>query len=156
MFDVFKLLLRRPCLPPRGPCRVPVHLQLLQPGQLGLQHQAEAGGEEDPGDGQPAGEAEQEEPQEEEAAEDQTEGLEEGERPGGELGGGEGGELEGRVGVELLQGGLLVSPALLQPFLQPNVGVRQRAQRVTDKVKVDLQKQRKQRSQQGLQNRGQG
>ena len=123
MFDVFKLLLRRHCLPPRGPWWVPAHLELLQPGQLGLHHQAEAGGEEDPGEGQPAGEAEQEEPEEEEAAEDQTEGLEEGERPGGELGGGEGGELEGRVGVELLQGGLLVSPALLQPPLQTNEGV---------------------------------
>ena len=94
--------------------------------------------------------------EEEEAAEDQTERLQEGQGAGGELGGSQGGEVEGRVGVELLQGGLLVSPALLQPFLQPNVGVRQRAQRVTDKVKVDLQKQRKQRSQQGLQNRGQG
>ena len=119
MFDVFKLLL---CCR-RGPCRVPVHLELLQPGQLGLHHQAEAGGEEDPGEGQPAGEAEQEEPEEEKAAEDQTEGLEESERPGGELGGGEGGELEGRVGVELLQGGLLVPPALLQPPLQTNEGV---------------------------------
>ena len=88
-----------------------------------LQGEGEAGGEGDPGEGQPAGEGEQEEPQEEEAAEDETEGLEEGERPGPELGGGQAGEGEGRVGVEMLQGDLLVPPALLQPFLQTNVGV---------------------------------
>ena len=121
MFDVFKFLLRSQG---RLGCRaVPVHLQLLEAPQLGLQGEGEAGGEGDPGEGQPAGEGEQEEPQEEEAAEDETEGLEEGERPGPELGGGQAGEGEGRVGVEMLQGDLLVPPALLQPFLQTNEGV---------------------------------
>ena len=121
MLDVFKFLLSSPCR--LGGRTVPVHLQLLEPTQLGLQAQGEAGGEDDPGDGQPAGEGKQEEPQEEEETEDKTERLEEGERSGRELRGGQGGEVECRVGVEMLQGGLLVSPALLQPFLQTNEGV---------------------------------
>ena len=121
MLDVFKFFLGSHC--GLGGPTVPVHLQLLEPPQLGLQAEGEAGGEDDPGDGQPAGEGEQEEPEEEEEAEDKTERLEEGERPGRQLRGAQTGEVECWVGVEMLQGGLLVSPALLQPFLQTNEGV---------------------------------
>ena len=83
MLDVFEFFLSSHC--GLGGPTVPVHLQLLEPPQLGLQAEGEAGGEDDPGDGQPAGEGEQEEPEEEEEAEDKTERLEEGERPGREL-----------------------------------------------------------------------
>ena len=51
----------------------------------------------------------------------------------------------------MLQGGLLVSPALLQPFLQTNVGGGQGAKGVADKVDVDLQTSRR-----PLDNLGQG
>ena len=137
MLDVFKFLLGSPC--GLGGPTVPVHLQLLETAQSGLQAQGEAGGEDDPGDGQPAGQGEQEEPQEEEEAEDKTERLEKVERPGRELRGGQTGEVECRVGVEMLQGGLLVSPALLQPFLQTNVGGGEGGEGVSYEVNVDLQ-----------------
>ena len=125
------------------PISLPLHLQALQPDQLPdqvpLHQQDEAGVENYPSDGQPAGEDEAEELRHEEREEDETERLEEGERSGRELGRGECWEVKCWVGVEMFQSRLLVSPALLQPLLQPNVGGGEGGKRVSYEVNVDLE-----------------